>query len=129
MAQPAGRPPGAGRLLLLASAIGTGPLRAVLAALPAGTVTVIYRSAGPTDPAMDGELRVIAEARGARAYYLPGSGPAEPGPLSPPRVRDLIPVLRRYAACLCGPPSLTATAAAALTAAGIPPHRICQATA
>lgn len=116
--------PGTGRLLLLASATGAGPLRAMLAALPAGTVTIIYRSAGPADPALSRELHAIAESRGARAYYLPGGGPAAPGPLSPPHVRALIPVLSRHAACLCGPPVLTAAAAAALTAAGIPPHKI-----
>lgn len=75
-----------GRVLLLVSATGTGPVRAVLAALPPGTVTVIYRAAGPADEDLRASLHATAAARSARAYYLPGSGPPDPGPLASPQV-------------------------------------------
>jgi ferredoxin-NADP reductase len=114
----------AGRLLLLVSATGTGPLRAVLAALPHGSVTIIYRHDCPADVGLRDDLHAAAQARGARAYYLPGTGQPDPGPLSPPGVRALIPVLRQHDACVCGPPELAAAAVVALRLAGVPGQRI-----
>jgi ferredoxin-NADP reductase len=111
-------------VLLLASAIGTGPLRAVLAALRPGSATIIYRAAGPADEDFRRELHAAASARGARAYYLPDTGPADPGPLVPPQVRALIPVLGRRDVYVCGPSGLAAAAFTALRRAGIPGHRI-----
>lgn len=114
------RAPASGRVLLLASATGTGPLRAALAALPPGSATVIYRAAGPADEDFRRELHAAATACGARAYYLPAAGPADPGPLAP----ALIPVLRRRDVHVCGPPGPAAAAVAALRGAGIPAHRV-----
>jgi len=122
--QPATAVTSIGRLLLLVSATGTGPLRAVLAALPHNSVTIIYRDDRPADAGLRDDLHAAAQARGARAYYLPVSGQADPGPLSAPGVRALIPVLRRHVACVCGPPELTAAAVAALRLAGGPGQRI-----
>jgi NAD(P)H-flavin reductase len=121
---PAGAPQAAGRLLVLASATGTGPLRSVLTALPPGCVTIIYRMYGTADPGLCQDLEDAVSARGGRAYYLPSGGQVASGPLSPPHVLALIPVLRRHDACVCGPPELAGAAFAALRGAGVPAHRI-----
>jgi ferredoxin-NADP reductase len=113
---------------VLASGTGTGPLRAVLASVPPGRVTIIYRDPGPADLRLCGDLEDMAAARGGRAYYLPSAGQAVPGPLSPPRVMARIPVLRRHDAWVCGPPELADAACAALRAAGVPAHRIAVAS-
>jgi ferredoxin-NADP reductase len=115
-------PPDQGRVMLLASATGTGPLRAVLAALPDGTVTVIYRTAAPADARLKDELHALAAANVGRVYYLPGDGSADAGPLA--RAAGLIPVPRRHDVYLSGPASLAAAAVRALCAAGIAPDRI-----
>ncbi len=123
-----GAPQVAGRLLVLASTTGAGPLRAVLAAVLSGSVTVIYRDGGPADPGLCRDLEDAAAGRGARVYYLPSAGPATLGPLSPPRVLALIPVVRRHDAWVCGPPGLAGAAVAALRGAGVPAHRIAVAS-
>jgi ferredoxin-NADP reductase len=113
-----------GGVLLLASATGIGPLRAVLAALRPGSATIIYRAAGPADEDFRRALHAAAAAGGARAYYLPDTGAADRGPLAPPRVRALIPVLRRQDVHVYGPRRVAAAAVTALRGAGIPADRI-----
>lgn len=113
-------------MLLLASATETGPLRAVLASLPPGAVTIIYQ-ADPGGADVRRDLHAAAGARGARAYYLPGNGEPDPGPLSPPQVQALIPVLRAHDVYVSGPPGLAAATVTALRAAGISRRRICVA--
>jgi NAD(P)H-flavin reductase len=113
-----------GQVLVLASTGGADPLRAVLEALPSGTVTIIYRTAAPAEVGLRDELHALAAAYGTRAYYLPASGPTDPGPLAAPQLRARIPVLRRHDVHVCGPPAPAAAAARALRAAGIPSHRI-----
>lgn len=113
------------RMLMLARGTGTGPLRAVLGALPPGTVTLIYHAPHPRGLLSAGELGAIAAARGARAYHVtdPGGRP-ETGPLSAPRLRGLFPAVACHDVYLCGPPEMTAAAVAALRQAGIPRGRI-----
>ena len=115
------------QVLLLAGDVGITPLQAVLAALPPGRVTLIYRPSGLSAIQIRHELSAIAAARGDRIYYVTGTGDHPgTGPLSPARLQALIPVLRSHDIYLYGPPLLAAAAITALQAAGVPRHRICH---
>ncbi len=111
-------------VLLLAGGVGITPLRAMFATLP-GRVTMIYRASREQDIVFRDELDAIAAARGATVYYVVGSR-AEFGedPLSPRRLRSLVPGLDQEEAYVCGPAGMVSAAVDALRAAGVPRRRI-----
>jgi len=115
-------PPSRRRVLLLAFGTGIAALRAVLIAMPPGSVTLIYRSGHPDDIASGGELATIAAARGARVYHV--NGRCASGPLSAPQLQRLLPADARRDVYLYGPSAMTAVAVTALQRAGVPSERI-----
>lgn len=115
------------KVLLLAGGVGITPLRALFETLPAhpGDVTLIYRANTPDQLVLRSELDAIADQRGARVHYL--TGPPRHGandPLSPERLRRLVPDLRHHDVFLCGPEGMMAAAQATLRQAGVPRRHI-----
>jgi predicted ferric reductase len=75
---PYGRLTGAARtrpgVVLMGSGIGITPMRALLEGLdyPPGQATLIYRASSEADLVLRGEIRTIADRRGAHVIELPG---------------------------------------------------------
>jgi len=110
--------------LLVAGGVGITPLRAMLAALT-GQVTLIYRASSWQDVVFKDELDALAAVRGGRVHYVVGArGDLGADPLSAAALRDLVPDLGERDVYVCGPPGLTAAAAAALAAAGVARRRV-----
>jgi len=111
-------------VLLIAGGVGVTPLRAMMAAA-GGQVILIYRASSWQDVALRAELDALAAERGGRVHYVVGTR-AELGgdPLTADTLRELVPGLAAVEAYVCGPPGMTASAVAALSAAGVPRRRI-----
>jgi predicted ferric reductase len=113
------------QVLLLAGGIGVTPLRALFEALPArpGELTFLYRARGHADVLFRDELDALARARGARLVYLVGRR-RDDDPLSPSRLRRLVPGLASHDVDVCGSPSFVGWATWSLRRAGVPRRRI-----
>lgn len=111
-------------ILLLAGGVGIAPLRAMFASLT-GRVTLIYRASSEADIVFRPELDAIAKAKNATVHYVVGTR-TDLGvdPLSAQTLQLLAPGVHRMDVYLCGPPGMTGSAVAALTAAGVPRRRI-----
>jgi ferredoxin-NADP reductase len=115
------------KVLLVAGGVGITPLRALFQGLPAapGDLTMLYRASAAEQVLFGTELAALARARGARLHLLTGRR-AELGydPLSARALALNIPDLAAHDVYVCGPAGMTATATAALRAAGVPRRRI-----
>ncbi|WP_042395375.1 ferredoxin reductase family protein [Streptacidiphilus carbonis] len=120
------RPGRRGKVLLLAAGVGITPLRALFESIPArnGELTLVYRASSEDDLIFRAELESIAEARGARLYYLVGSRSRIGEPLQARSLLGILPDLREHTVFLCGPDGMTRTAHEALETAGVPRNRI-----
>ncbi|WP_205625552.1 ferric reductase-like transmembrane domain-containing protein [Actinomadura atramentaria] len=115
------------RVLLIAGGTGIAPLRALFETLPGGPgdVTLLYRASDASGLLLRGELERIATRRRARLHYLLDPPDRAPGdPLSPERLRALVPVIHRHDVYVCGPPGMTEHAVRALVRAGVARHHI-----
>jgi predicted ferric reductase len=123
------------KVTLLASGIGVTPLRALLEEMPQrrGDVTLIYRGSSADELVFRAEIDDLAQARGARVFYVlghrvPGRSswlPASAGHLSDAdALRELVPDIADQDVYLCGAePWMDAAKQAALTA-GVPDRQI-----
>jgi predicted ferric reductase len=110
------------RVALIAGGVGITPIRALLEELPAepGDLTVIYRAANPDDVILRDELDALATARRAALHYVVGDHAGPDGdPLTPARLRELVPDLDARDVYVCGPPAMTAATHATLREAGL----------
>jgi predicted ferric reductase len=114
------------KVLLVAGGIGVTPLRALFEALPArpGELTFVYRARSDADVLFRDELDALARARGARLVYLVGGRHDLRDPLSPERLKRVVPGLASHDAYVCGSPSFVHWAASSLRRAGVPRRHI-----
>ena len=115
------------QVLLVAGGVGITPLRALFETLaaPRGNVTLLYRASREQDVVLRHELEQLAQERGAILWIVVGSR-AELGgdPINARTLTENLPGIAQHDAYLCGPPGMTASAAAALRAAGVPKRHI-----
>lgn len=117
------------RVLLVAGGIGIAPLRALVAALPAGPgdVTLVYRASRPEEVVLRGELDRIARERGATVHYLVGrrGSPEMPGdPLDAASLGRLVPDVRERDVFLCGPEPMMAAVRRSLGSLRVPAAQV-----
>jgi predicted ferric reductase len=123
------------KVTLLACGIGVTPLRALFEELPQnpGDITLIYRASTINDLVFRAEIDALAQANGARVFYvlgrrMPGRPswlPASAGGLSDvDALRELVPDVAGQDVYICGAePWMDAAKQAALTA-GVPHRQI-----
>ncbi|MFG2192275.1 ferric reductase-like transmembrane domain-containing protein [Streptomyces sp. NPDC048639] len=114
------------KVLLIAGGAGITPLRALFETIPArpGDLTLLYRARRHEDLALWGELREIADARGARLLYAVNGPDGARPEISAENLRKVLPDIDRHDAYLCGPPGLAEESYEALREAGVPANRI-----
>ena len=117
------------RVLLIAGGIGITPMRALLEALPAapGDLTLIFRGDARAAQVFAGELERLAARRGALVHYVLGPRASccqRHDPLSPQRLRELVPDVAHRDAYVCGPPGMMSGVARALRQVGVPRRRV-----
>jgi ferredoxin-NADP reductase len=105
------------RVALIAGGAGIAPVRALLEDLP-GDIAVIYLASDEREVLFRSELDELAARRGAALHYVLD------GPLSPERLRALVPDVAEREVFVCGPTSMTETTRASLRRAGVPARRI-----
>ncbi len=113
------------KTLLIAAGSGIAPIRALLEEVPPGAV-VLYRASTPDDLVFVEELEPLAEARGAKLWYVLGSRD-DPGPrhlLSARGLHELVPDIARRDVYLCGPDGFISTSVRLLRRLGVPRHQI-----
>jgi len=113
------------KTLLIAAGSGIAPIRALLEELPPGAV-VMYRASTTDDLVFREELEALAEARGARLWYVLGARD-DPGPrhlFTPRGLYDLVPDVARRDVYLCGPHGLIDASVRVLRRLGVPRHQI-----
>lgn len=93
------------RLLLIGAGVGVTPIRTLLEDLPAGRdITIVLRGREIEDLPHVAEMRTLAEARGARLYFIGGSREESPiGDTLP----EVVPDLADRDVYVCGPASFT----------------------
>ncbi|WP_431911954.1 ferredoxin reductase family protein [Micromonospora carbonacea] len=107
--------------LLIAGGIGITPIRALLEDPDlTGDIVVLYRARTPADAVLIGELRDLAQARGARLHLLTGRTTAGSQPFSPESLRGLVPDIAERDVYLCGPAAMAATVQRSLRALRVP---------
>src|SRR6266542_3434723 len=112
------------KTLLIAAGSGIAPIRALLEEVPPGAV-VLYRASKPDDLVFVEELEPLAEARGAKLWYVLGSRD-DPGPrhlLSARGLHELVPDIARRDVYLCGPDGFISTSVRLLRRLGVPRTR------
>ncbi len=123
------------KVLLIASGIGITPLRALLEELDyrPGEATLLYRARTEADLVLRAELTALAERRGARVVWLPGSRvpgrtswlPAAAAHLSDrDGLRWLVPDVAEHDVYLCGADGWMTAARTAALDAGVPAANI-----
>src|SRR6266542_2008056 len=113
------------KTLLIAAGSGIAPIRALLEEVPPGAV-VLYRASTPDDLVFVEELEPLAEARGAKLWYVLGSRD-DPGPrhlFSARGLHELVPDIARRDVYLCGPDGFISTSVRLLRRLGVPRHQI-----
>lgn len=123
------------KVLLMGSGIGIAPLRALLEGIDQapGEVTVVYRVRARAQAVLVGELRQIADARGARLVVV--EGPRAPGrsswlPAQAAHLRDvdalreIVPDIAEHDVFLCGSGGWMDAARQAALDGGVPPAHV-----
>jgi predicted ferric reductase len=108
--------------LLIAGGVGVTPVRALLED-SAGSVVVLYRVQTMADAVLLGELRTLAEARGARLHVLTGrTGTGSPPntPFAPDNLLALVPDITDRDVYVCGPPAMTSAVLKSLRTLKVP---------
>src|SRR6266508_852721 len=113
------------KTLLIAAGSGIAPIRALLEEVPPGAV-VLYRASTPDDLVFVEELEPLAEARGAKLWYVLGSRdvPGQRGLVSARGLHELVPDIARRDVYLCGPDGFISTSVRLLRRLGVPRHQI-----
>src|SRR5688500_18628646 len=108
------------RVALIAGGVGITPIRALLEAMPGGpeAITVVYRALRDDDVILRSELDELAGRRGVRVHYLVG-GHDTTEPLSPERLRALMPDIATRDVYVCGPPAMVEATRATLGRSGV----------
>lgn len=123
------------KVLLMGAGIGITPLRAMLESLPAGPgdLTMIYRASSDADLLWAQELQQIAQARGARLFFVTGRRaqranswlPQNAAHLSDERaLRHLVPDVEQRDVFVCGGDQWMNAVEDVLHAAGVPDAQI-----
>jgi predicted ferric reductase len=116
------------RVLLIAGGIGITPMRALLEGLPSGPgdITLIFRGDERGARVFSDELAGLAAKRGALVHYVLGPRACcqRHDPLSPLRLRRLVPDVAHRDVYLCGPPGMMSGVAGALHQVRVPRRRI-----
>ena len=107
------------RVALIAGGVGITPIRALLEDMPGGPedITVVYRALRDDDVILRSELDELAGRRGVEVHYLVGGHEAEP--LSPERLRALMPDIATRDVYVCGPPAMVEATRATLGRTGV----------
>jgi predicted ferric reductase len=107
------------RVALIAGGVGITPIRALLEEMPGGPedITVVYRALRDDDVILRSELDELAGRRGVEVHYLVGDHDAEP--LSPERLRALMPDIATRDVYVCGPPAMVEATRATLGRSGV----------
>jgi predicted ferric reductase len=108
------------RVALIAGGVGITPIRALLEDMPGGPedITVVYRALRDDDVILRSELDELAGRRGVRVHYLVGDHDAAE-PLSPERLRALMPDIATRDVYVCGPPAMVEATRATLGRSGV----------
>ncbi len=123
------------KVTLLGSGVGITPLRALLEDLPQGPgdVTLLYRASSAQDLVFRSEIDALAEANGARVFYIVGPRvsdrsswlPHTAGHLSDVQaLHELVPDIEEHDVYVCGASAWMDAARDAALAAGVPPAHI-----
>ncbi|QKV97471.1 ferredoxin reductase family protein [Streptomyces sp. NA02950] len=115
-----------GKVLMIAGGAGITPIRALFETLPGrgDDLTLLYRARSVDDLALWGELKQIANERGARLLYAVNGPDGARPEITAERLRSLLPDVEDHDVYLCGPPGLAEHAYEALHEAGVPDRRI-----
>lgn len=108
--------------LLIAGGVGITPIRSLLEELT-GDVVVLYRARTAADAVLLGELRNLADARGARLHVLTGrTGTGSPpvAPFEPSNLVSLVPDIADRDVFVCGPQAMTSAVLRSLRALKVP---------
>jgi predicted ferric reductase len=107
--------------LLIAGGIGVTPIRALLEDETLdGDIVVLYRVRTPADAVLLGELRNLAQLRGARLHLLTGRTVEGNQPFSPENLRGLVPDITERDVYVCGPAAMTDAVLRSLRALRVP---------
>jgi len=115
----------ADRAVLVAAGSGIAPVRALLEELPPGAV-VIYRASRDGDLVFQAELESLAQARGAKLWYVVGSR-RDPGPrhlFTPRGLHELVPDIAARDVYLCGPADMMRSVEDVLDRLGVPARQV-----
>lgn len=114
------------RTVLIAGGIGITPLRALLATLPAESLTLLYRVESADDIVFREELQEIATRRGAVLHALVGReiGDDQTDQLGIPAILRLVPDIRERDVFVCGPPGLVDAVRRRLRVIGVPHEQV-----
>jgi predicted ferric reductase len=108
------------RVALIAGGVGITPIRALLESMPGGPedITVVYRALHDDDVILRSELDELAGVRGVEVHYVLGDHDAVE-PLSPERLRALMPDIATRDVYVCGPPAMVEATRATLGRSGV----------
>jgi predicted ferric reductase len=112
--------------LLIAGGVGITPIRALLEEAT-GPTTVLYRAHRPEDAVLWGELRNLAQSRGAVLHLLTGRTGAGTPPNTPFAAENLValvPDIRERDVYVCGPAAMTDAVLRSLRELGVPAAQI-----
>jgi predicted ferric reductase len=112
--------------LLIAGGVGVTPIRALLEEAT-GPTTVLYRAHRAEDAVLLGELRNLAQSRGAVLHVLTGrTGAGSPPntPFAPENLAALVPDITDRDVYVCGPAAMTNAVLRSLRALRVPAAQI-----
>jgi predicted ferric reductase len=112
--------------LLIAGGVGVTPVRALLEEL-SGSVIVLYRVQTMDDAVLLGEMRALAESRGAQVHVLTGrTGAGSPPnvPFDPKNLLATVPDIVERDVFVCGPPAMTEAVLRSLRELNVPRNQV-----
>ena len=107
--------------VLIAGGIGVTPIRALFEDDTLdGDLVLLYRVRTPAEAVLLGELRNLAQLRGARLHLLTGRTSEGHQPFSPESLRGLVPDIAERDVYVCGPAAMTDAVLHSLRALRVP---------